>query len=80
MKEEYAQSQQKALRQAIKGLAIGIGAIAISVAWIVWAPTGSYSIVLKGAVIAGLALAARSIKRIAEIRKARREYEDSAHH
>jgi len=73
VKAELASAQAQALRGAIKGLVIGVGAILASFAtYAIAKPGGSYWL-FYGGVFGGLALTGRSLTRLLDIRNARKD-------
>jgi hypothetical protein len=73
LEAEFARSQQEALRRALGGLALGVGAIAVSVALYAAAEPGGTYVVFYGAALAGLITAGRGVTRILDLRKAKKE-------
>jgi hypothetical protein len=77
VKKELADSHRQALRAAIRGLLLGIGALALTVAYRVTTGSSSGIIFFYAFGFGGIALAGRSITRIVDIRKARKEIANS---
>jgi len=77
VKAELASAQLSAIRGAMKGLFVGLGAVAVSVLTYVFAKPGGRYFIYYGAAIAGLALACKSLVRIVDIRNARKQLNKS---
>ena len=72
LKAEFDKAQREALRRAVRGVVLGIGLVALSFILSAVGVRGPYIVFLWPA-FAGLATAGRSITRLVDIRKARRE-------
>jgi hypothetical protein len=73
IRAELAWSERAALQKATRGLIAGLAAIGYSIYSYVTASPGGKYMIYYGAAVAGFLLVGRSIDRILDLRRARRE-------